>query len=965
MFGNTSAAFTPETLVIHRFLHKLSAETSSDPDSRWRSDPRFHHSVKALLDLIDGAEHTLSANAHSHDTTFSRLQEFKSEARGIRDMLNVPAQPSYIDPCRDNGDVIDAEASAYSAAQERAFSALRSPAGPNSILQNAQGLSKDAQNRLVSHEGIQEDLTDQMVSLASKLKEQAQAQAHALHHRDEVLASASQGLLKSVQGVQAVVKDTKQAVKRTRRSMFFSFFVLLTVAAVFLGVYGFINVTAVTKMFVPYKTMASQWASSKLREAKEKPKRAAPIPQTPASLPRADPISDLEIDLVSQESDTAITQASDTKFHDGQMGLGLQGVGVPHADDEAPEADNEHDAAADSPELSDAADDPSYSAYQTDEDALYAPGVDIDGYDEPEVDQAAAMQPDGADDGSTAVQQGEQLHYDGDGSGGDTTSAASSGTAADPGAPADADAAAPPVGRATTAKVGTDAYDLQATDLAAQDADANVEAALPSSQVDRSGGQDSPVTDDTGEEMAQESAPAETPSDLEEQVDESAQDQQETGPGEGAAVAPVPSGKAVGSHDASSDEDAARADLGSSSGAVSGAVADAQVEDSPACEAELNVAVEGAADAQSEVAVELSPDEDEAVSAHTDEAAAVPRDIPMEQPEAEPEAAVHGDAAPEADKPAAAASEVLSTDAPEDSTRGGSTQTPPDEAAAVPGLTAGESGAASQDGDGSAGHSQENVTSGQGVDEPGDAPSDAAGAAEDAHESHGGALAGGGSDQGEDEYYDPPESYGQASGGGQGGNELVDEPESGGQASGLANEREQHGADGADCRAPETRHGDKAAEEEDDEYYDEPESADPLDEEEAEEEEDEYYDEPDSADDASHAEDRGGDGADVEDGDEDEDEYADDDEESGQEQSADGSEEADERHDAQPDDDDRCSADGTCGSVDTELDPRYAREVEKAREWASNADVGVGNNDADANSMDGGAQQDQEQRDEL
>lgn len=74
-----------------------------------------------------------------------------------------------------------------------------------------------------------------MVSLAGKLKQQAHAQAQALHDRDAVLDSASQGLLKSVQGVQAVVKDTKQAVKRTRRSMFFSFFVLLTVAVVFLG----------------------------------------------------------------------------------------------------------------------------------------------------------------------------------------------------------------------------------------------------------------------------------------------------------------------------------------------------------------------------------------------------------------------------------------------------------------------------------------------------------------------------------------------------------------------------------------------------------------------------------------------------------------------------------------------------------------------------------------------------------
>lgn len=62
-------------------------------------------------------------------------------------MLEVPKQPTYIDPCRDSGDVIDAVTSTYSAAQERAFSALRSPVGPNSILQNAQGLTKGAQHR--------------------------------------------------------------------------------------------------------------------------------------------------------------------------------------------------------------------------------------------------------------------------------------------------------------------------------------------------------------------------------------------------------------------------------------------------------------------------------------------------------------------------------------------------------------------------------------------------------------------------------------------------------------------------------------------------------------------------------------------------------------------------------------------------------------------------------------------------
>ena len=103
--------------------------------------------MKTLLDLVEDAEHTLSASAHHQDAAYSRLQEYKIEARKLRDMLNVPAQPSYIDPCRDSGDVIDAAASAYSAAQERAFSALRSPVGPPSILYNAKILGQDAQRR--------------------------------------------------------------------------------------------------------------------------------------------------------------------------------------------------------------------------------------------------------------------------------------------------------------------------------------------------------------------------------------------------------------------------------------------------------------------------------------------------------------------------------------------------------------------------------------------------------------------------------------------------------------------------------------------------------------------------------------------------------------------------------------------------------------------------------------------------
>lgn len=108
--------------------------------------PRLQ-SVKTLLDLIDTAEQSFSTNAQPCDAAYSRLHQYKVEVRGIRDMLEVPNQPSYIDPCRDTGDVVDAVASTYSAAQERAFSALRSPVGPNNILQNAQGLSTGAQHR--------------------------------------------------------------------------------------------------------------------------------------------------------------------------------------------------------------------------------------------------------------------------------------------------------------------------------------------------------------------------------------------------------------------------------------------------------------------------------------------------------------------------------------------------------------------------------------------------------------------------------------------------------------------------------------------------------------------------------------------------------------------------------------------------------------------------------------------------
>lgn len=43
MFASNTHAFTSETLTIHRFVRKLNEQVSSDLDSSWRSDPRFHH----------------------------------------------------------------------------------------------------------------------------------------------------------------------------------------------------------------------------------------------------------------------------------------------------------------------------------------------------------------------------------------------------------------------------------------------------------------------------------------------------------------------------------------------------------------------------------------------------------------------------------------------------------------------------------------------------------------------------------------------------------------------------------------------------------------------------------------------------------------------------------------------------------------------------------------------------------
>lgn len=74
-----------------------------------------------------------------------------------------------------------------------------------------------------------------MAVMAAQLRSQAEAQSSALQAQDVALDSAAQGLLKSVHGVTAVVSDTKTAVKRTRRSMFFFLFLMFGVSMVFLG----------------------------------------------------------------------------------------------------------------------------------------------------------------------------------------------------------------------------------------------------------------------------------------------------------------------------------------------------------------------------------------------------------------------------------------------------------------------------------------------------------------------------------------------------------------------------------------------------------------------------------------------------------------------------------------------------------------------------------------------------------
>lgn len=92
----------------------------------------------------------MPSSAHQSDVAYSQLQQYRVKAREIRDMLEVQSQPSYIDPCRhSNVEITHAAASMHSAAQERALSALRSPAGQNSNLKDATGLRTDVQQQCV------------------------------------------------------------------------------------------------------------------------------------------------------------------------------------------------------------------------------------------------------------------------------------------------------------------------------------------------------------------------------------------------------------------------------------------------------------------------------------------------------------------------------------------------------------------------------------------------------------------------------------------------------------------------------------------------------------------------------------------------------------------------------------------------------------------------------------------------
>ena len=89
--------------------------------------------------------------------------------------------------------------------------------------------------RLAAEEEVQAGLTDDMLALAGQLRGNAEAVSSALASRDRTLDTAAQGLLQSVDAVRARGADVRRSVRRSRRGMLFSLFVLLAVAGTFLG----------------------------------------------------------------------------------------------------------------------------------------------------------------------------------------------------------------------------------------------------------------------------------------------------------------------------------------------------------------------------------------------------------------------------------------------------------------------------------------------------------------------------------------------------------------------------------------------------------------------------------------------------------------------------------------------------------------------------------------------------------
>jgi hypothetical protein len=90
--------------------------------------------------------------------------------------------------------------------------------------------------RLQAQEDVQAALTDDMVAMAGQLRAGAEAMSTAIADREGALDRASQGLLRSMEGVKQRVAETKRSVRRSRRSIWFTAFLILAVAAISLGI---------------------------------------------------------------------------------------------------------------------------------------------------------------------------------------------------------------------------------------------------------------------------------------------------------------------------------------------------------------------------------------------------------------------------------------------------------------------------------------------------------------------------------------------------------------------------------------------------------------------------------------------------------------------------------------------------------------------------------------------------------